>query len=368
MPYPQFDRARLKLRPLAERRSLLVAEKVILPPESVLERPPEVGEAAPQLLRLAERIRRARDAGASVVLAFGAHAIKNGLALVMLRLAEEGWVTHFATNGAGSIHDWEFAFLGATSEDVRANVATGSFGLWEETGRLISLAVAAGALEHRGYGESVGRLIESERLVIPAANSNSPQGRAAPPEQTAMAAELAEVVATAGAAPGQEQVPHRWKKFSLQAGAFRLGVPFTVHPGIGYDIIYTHPAASGAVFGRAAYRDFLSFAEAVRRLSGGVYLSAGSAIMSPMIFEKSLSMAQNVALQAGQPISGHTICVNDLAPSNHDWRLGEPASSGPSYYLRYCKTFTRMGGQMEYVFLDNRAFLGRLYAELHQSK
>ena len=26
---------------------------------------------------------------------------------------ERGWITHLATNGAGTIHDWEYAWFGA---------------------------------------------------------------------------------------------------------------------------------------------------------------------------------------------------------------------------------------------------------------
>ena len=359
MTHALFDRSKLKVLPLAARENQLSAEKVMIRPEQALARKGKLGAVGVSISRAAERIARARKAGAPVVLAFGAHAIKNGLGPVMAALAEEGWVTHFATNGAGSIHDWEFAFLGATGEDVRANVATGSFGLWDETGRLISLAVALGALEAQGYGESVGALVETERLVVP----RKPAGDAA------VVAELAEVASAARLKPGTHRVPHRWKAFSLQAACFRLGIPFTVHPGIGYDIIYTHPAASGAVFGRAGYRDFLEFAESVRNLSGGVYLSVGSAVMSPMIFEKALSMAQNVALAKGKPVAGHSIYVVDIAPppsaSTHDWRAGEPPPEDPGYYLRYCKTFSRMGGEMEYLPLDNRDFIAGLYRELH---
>ena len=355
MTHPLFDRTMLRVLPLAKRKNLLSAGKAKLGPAQALRHKLEPGAAADAVKRAAERIAAARKSGALVILAFGSHAIKNGLAPVLGALAEEGWVTHFATNGAGSIHDWEFAFLGATGEDVRANVATGSFGLWDETGKLISLAVATGAIEGRGYGESVGALIETGRLVIP----KKPAGPAA------AVAELAEVVSAARAKPGNFRVPHRWKALSLQAACFRLGVPLTVHPGIGYDIIYTHPAASGAVYGRAGYRDFLAFAESVRGISGGVYLSVGSAVMSPMIFEKALSMAQNVARSEKKPIAGHSIFVVDIAPSTHDWRHGEPSADDPGYYLRYCKTFSRMGGEMEYVSLDNRAFVAGLYRELH---
>jgi hypothetical protein len=119
-----------------------------------------------------------------------------------------------------------------------------------------------------------------------------------------------------------------------------------------------------AAIGRTAQRDFLSFAHSVSRLNGGVYLSVGSAVMSPMIFEKSLSMSQNLALQAGQSIRDHFIVVVDLAESRWDWSQGEPPPESPDYYLRYCKTFSRMGGTMRYVSADNRDFLLALSQEL----
>lgn len=364
MPRRRFDPGKLRIRPLSERTHRLAVEETVIDPDTALRNAPDVGDAEDVIRRLAARISRAREAGAAVMLAFGAHAIKNGLALVMLRLAEEGWVTHFATSGAGSIHDWEFAFAGHTAENVRENVASGTFGLWEETGRTIGLALAVGALEGRGYGESVGAVIESERLSLPTRSELRETMAGASAEKAAAAADLLDVMERIGVEGGTMQLPHRWKHLSLQAGLFRTGVPLTVHPGIGYDIVHTHPAASGGAYGRAAYRDFLCFAEAVRGLSHGVYLSVGSAIMSPMVFEKALSMAQNVALSTGKGISGHSICVNDIAESRWDWRQGEPPEEDPAYYLRYCKSFSRMGGEMDYVCLDNRAFLGRLLAWL----
>ena len=105
--------------------------------------------------------------GRAVILAFGAHAIKNGLAPVLIRLAEAGWLTHLATNGAGVIHDWEFAYQGASSEDVRENLARGQFGLWQETGLYLNLALAVGAHAGLGYGEAVGSLVQCGGLDIP---------------------------------------------------------------------------------------------------------------------------------------------------------------------------------------------------------
>ena len=116
-----------------------------------------------------------------------------------------------------------------------------------------------------------------------------------------------------------------------------------------------------------ALRDFLAYARSVQELDGGVYLSVGSAVMSPMIFEKALSMAQNLHLQAGRRIENHFIAVVDLAESSWDWTAkGEPPMDNPAYYLRYCKTFSRMGGTMRYASADNRDFLLALLQKLQR--
>ena len=99
-------------------------------------------------------------------------------------------------------------------------------------------------------------------------------------------------------------------------------------------------------------------------LDGGVYMSIGSAVMSPMIFEKSLSMAQNVALGQGKRIDDFFLLVVDLARSDWDWSQGEPPEENPAYYLRYNKSFSRMGGTMRYLQADNRDFLLSLLHEL----
>jgi hypothetical protein len=313
-------------------------------------------------------VRSARAAGRAVILAFGAHAIKNGLAPVLIRLAEQGWLTHLATNGAGVIHDWEFAYQGESSEDVRENLARGEFGLWRETGLYLNLALAVGAHAGLGYGEAVGSLVEREGLDLPAEAALAEEARSLAgerPEQAAAAADLLAVLRRLGLPPGFLEVPHPWKRFGLQAAAFRLGLPFTAHPMFGHDIIYSHPASSGAALGRAAERDFLSFVSSVAGLSGGVYLSVGSAVMSPMIFEKALSMARNVAHAEGRRVEDFRIFVADLAPPSWDWlRDGEPPSEHPAYYLRFMKTFSRAGVPVAYVQADNRAFLAGLLAAL----
>lgn len=366
MPHPKFDRARVAMKPLGERRN---KQKIDQDAITVDHQPRPLAETAAALItETATRIRQARTDGCPVMISFGAHAVKNGLAPVFIRLMEAGWLTHLATNGAGIIHDWEFAFQGESSEDVRANVERGEFGNWQETGFNINLAIVVGAYEGKGYGESVGSFIDNEGLDIPGTTELEAAVRVdakTMPEARAAAADLLATVERFEIAPGTLAVPHPWKRYSIQAAAWRLGVPFTGHPMFGHDIIYNHPMNHGAAIGRAAERDFLTFAESVSRIDGGVYVSMGSAVMSPMIFEKSLSMAQNVMLQEGRHIDNHFIVVVDLAESRWDWTRGEPPEDNPDYYLRHNKTFSRMGGTMRYISADNRDFLLSLYRELH---
>ena len=366
-----FDRNTLVVKPLAERKNKLDVRRDHIDAASFC--PVLDGAAAESVCRAAAEVRAARARRAPVILAFGAHAIKNGLSGVMIRLMRGGWVTHFATNGAGVIHDWEFAYQGRSGEDVRRYVAEGQFGIWEETGAYLNLAFAVGAWRGLGYGESVGALVADDGLLIPgraelaeaiAAGAGTDAGEAAL-ARAAAAADLAALLARFKAAPGFLRIEHPFKAYGLQAAAYAAGVPFTAHPMFGHDIIYTHPMCRGAAIGRTAERDFLAFVDSVSRLQGGVYLSVGSAVMSPMIFEKALSMSRNVALRRGALIENFSIHVVDLAKSAWDWvHDGEPPQDNPAYYLRFCKTFSRMGGHMTYTSADNRSFLVTLLHEL----
>jgi hypothetical protein len=359
MPYPEFDRRELHVRPLSERKNKVLIERDRVVPDT----PPRklTPEARQTITETIERVRAARKLGRPVILAFGAHTIKNGLAPVLVQLIEQGWVTHLATNGAGIIHDWEFAFQGASSEDVRTNLPRGEFGIWQETGFFLNLALVVGAYEGRGYGESVGVLIANEGLSIPdpsalmdTVSSQAPKY----PSQAAAAADLLATIQEFNLRPGWLPVPHPFKAYSVQAAAYRRGLPFTGHPMFGHDIIYTHPLSCGAAIGRTAQRDFLIFTQTVSHLEDGVYLSVGSAVMSPMILEKALSMAQNLHLQKGARIERHFLVVVDMTESKWDWQKdGEPPQDHPSYYLRFCKSFSRMGGTLRYACADNRDFL-----------
>jgi len=367
MPYDQLDRRRLTLRPLGERTNRVVIERDAVRPG---QEPGELSESAEAVVvEAARRVKAAREAGRPVVIAFGAHAIKNGLGPVLIHMMERGWLTHLATNGAGIIHDWELAYLGESSEHVAENVATGTFGAWEETGYYLNLALLVGAYRGLGYGESIGAMIEDQVLEVPPREHLVQEARGdlrerPVPERAAAAADLLWAMDRFEVPAGRVTVPHPYRRYSPQATAYRLGIPFTGHPMIGQDIIYIHPLSHGGAIGRTGMRDFLTFARVVAELSGGVYLSIGSAVMSPMIFEKSMSMAQNLARQLGRRVEGHFIVVVDLQPSSWDWDGGEPPESHPDYYLRFYKTFHRMGGEVRYAQADNRDFLLALCREL----
>jgi hypothetical protein len=282
---------------------------------------------------------------------------------------EHGWITHLATNGAGSIHDWEFAWLGRSCESVEANVATGTFGAWDETGRNLHLALLAGGVRGEGYGAAVGRFIAEDGCTFPT-KAELTEAVARADDLAAANSELLVAMSQHSLADGRHAVAHRWKHASILGEAWRLGIPATVHPGIGYDIVSCHPMFNGAVIGRAAAIDFRSFCTSVDRLDGGVVLAVGSAIMAPQVFEKSLSCVHNLRFQHERPpVSGHSICVVDLQDGgNWDWSQGEPPRNSPAYYLRFCKSFSRMGGAMDYAQCDNVAFVHGLLHALRQPK
>ncbi len=368
MPYPKLDRDRLDIKRLDDRKNKVYIEKDHVP---VIQKPAHLSPLGVQLIeKTAERIKAARQGGRSRMLTFGAHTIKNGMAPTLIALMEEGWVTHLSTNGAGIIHDWEFAFQGKSSEDVRENVELGQFGIWDHTGFNINLALIVGAYEGLGYGESVGKMISLEGLEIPEISTLHQEvvaQLATNPEQAAAAADFAGVIQKFKLKSGFMSIPHPYKRYSVQARAFELGIPFTGHPMFGCDIIYNHPMNYGAAIGRVAQNDFLSFAKSVSNLDYGVYMSIGSAVMSPMIFEKALSMSQNLIIQQKGHIDNHYMLIVDLAKSDWDWQSkGEPPMDNPAYYLRYCKTFQRMGGEMHYLTADNRDFLLAIHQKLSE--
>jgi hypothetical protein len=314
MPFKQFDRSRLKIRPLGERKNDL-GRDIFIHPDSPYE-----SCQHPALPILAERIRAAKEKGSAVILMLGAHVLRRGAGPLLIDLMRRGLVSHIALNGAGAIHDYELALIGQTSESVARYVRTGEFGLWDETGG-INNAAAAGFRDGIGLGEAVGRAIAGGKFPY-----------------------------------GETSV--------LSAGC-RLGVPVTVHVGIGQDIVHEHPNFDGAATGAASTTDFLIFAESVRRLEGGVLLNIGTAVMGPEVYLKALTMARNVALQEGRTINHFTTAVFDLVPLGEKDLHIEAPKTDPTYYFRPYKTIlvrtVSDGGESFYVQGDHRTTVPTLY-------
>lgn len=384
--HKSLSRYSLEVLPLSSRVNKLDIERDVIDPSTY---PVQLSDEAWQDIETtANEIRRAKEIGAARMLTYGAHSIKNGLGLVLARLVEGGWLTHLTTNGAGVIHDWEFAYQGFSGEDVQRYTTEGQFGIWDETGKYINLAIISGAYYSLGYGASVGKMIAEDGIEMPTDEElcvSIQEGAdcAVTPmegdfcdldnislrlDKAGAAADLLTAKRRFNIPDGKLEVLHPKKDYSITYRARQAHVPFSCCPMIGCDIIYTHPANSCAAIGRAAQRDFLQYAYSVSQLEGGVYLSVGSAVLSPMIFEKSLSMARNIARQEKKSITDFSIHVVDLAKSAWDWNQnGEPPMDDPAYYLRYCKTFSRMGGRMSYCSADNRSWLVALLNSLENN-
>ncbi len=310
--YDLFDRSRLRLKPLSERVHDLHLDRWLALDDAT----PEFAHA--DLVKVAARLQSARASGAARVLIMGAHVIRAGVNRHVIDLLERGFIDHVAMNGAGAIHDFELARIGATTESVARYIRTGEFGLWRETGELNDWVAEAQRLS-LGLGENAGRRI---------AESSFPHGN-----------------------------------LSILAAAYRLSIPATIHTGIGYDIVHEHPNCDGAAHGEASYRDFLIFAHTLERLDSGVVLCFGSATMAPEIYLKALAMVRNVAQQQGRTVNRFATAVFDIWPIHGDYRK-ELDKTDPGYYFRPHKTMlvrtVADGGESFYFRGEHRATLPAL--------
>lgn len=312
--YPEFERASLIVEPLGRRNNLLDLSCILpLKPATEIDS---------KLQTVAVRIRAAREKGSAVVFMMGAHVLRSGVQRYLIDLIQKKYITCVAMNGAGVVHDFEFAMIGATTESVADYIRDGRFGLWRETAQINDI-VAKGAEENLGLGEAVGQFIENSRL------------------------------------------PN--KDISLLAAAFRYGCPVTVHVGIGYDILHEHPNCDGAAYGKTSYTDFLRFARVLESLEGGVVMNFGSAVMAPEVFLKALAMVRNVARQNQRRIADFTTLVCDLVPLPETYQQEASRQSHP-YYFRPWKTMlirtVADGGESYYVQGDHAITIPQLWTDL----
>jgi hypothetical protein len=176
--------------------------------------------------------------------------IKTGVSPCLIALMERGVITHLALNGSAALHDIEIARAGATSEDVEANLQSGTFGMVDETGDFMNAKMAVGAERGEGLGECWGRALV------------------------------------------EEKAPHL--AVSLLAAAYRLGLPATVHVAIGTDTVHFHPRCDGAALGETSLRDFRILAATLAEARGSVTLNFGSAVLMPEVYLKALTVARNL--------------------------------------------------------------------------
>ena len=268
----ETDLARVRTVPITKRANKVRADEFGSPPgrdrsfAAFLRSLPNV-LVARDFLRVADAIARAARRRRGVVAMLGGHVVKTGLAPVLIDLMKRGVITHLAMNGSAAIHDYEVARFGGTSEDVAAGLRDGTFGMAEETGRGMNEAFIRGSEHERGMGEALAEALNAEKKL-------------AHPE------------------------------LSIILGAWKLGVPVTVHAALGAEIIHQHPAASGAAIGDTSHRDFRRLAASLESVDdGGVVLNLGSAVIMPEVFLKALTIARNV--NAGRP-RGFVTCDLDM--------------------------------------------------------
>ena len=317
--FESFDFSKVRTHPIAKRPNkvkftgLADPDRLTVPAEWLRNK---------ELDAVAAAVRSSRAAGRPVICFLGAHPVKIGLSPLFIRLMERGLVTHVAGTGATAIHDFELALIGETSENVPNALPQGTFGMAYETGHFINAALAEGVRRGLGFGESIGRLILGEAMP--------------------------------------KKVTFAHPDVSILAAGVRLGIPVTIHAGIGTDIVDQHPDFDGAAKGAASGFDFSVYAASVAKLTdGGVILNIGSAVTGPEVLLKAVSMAANV----GKAPRGIVAADFDLRPV-----VGTDVNDEdkPTYYFRDNKSVvTRVpaafGGKGYYVQGNFRETLPALY-------
>ena len=314
MSYDALDLSKIRTYPIAERKNLVRLSEMVFPKDA---KATFSSADFDEVVRAAARAARGKR---QVIWMMGAHVIKCGLGPLIIDLVGRGIVSHVATNGAGSIHDFELALIGETSEDVPTAIEDGSFGMSEETGSLINRAVKSAAEEDLGYGEGVGRMI-------------------------------------AGKGPVRGEFRH--PELSVQRACYEHGVPFTVHATIGTDVIDQHPEADYGAIGKASGVDFLRFCASVSKLEEGVFLNFGSSVTGPEVFLKALSISRNL----GHAVERFTTANFDLVELG-DYR-SPVGKDHPHYYYRPRKNIVNrpvsLGGRGFHIVGDHAETVPSLY-------
>jgi hypothetical protein len=332
--YKVFDQTSIKTYPVCERankvkRDDLLQTSDIAPPGNLST------ETVHRIETLAQEIISCRKEGKPVILFTGAHLIKNGLSRLLVDLVVRGLITLVAGNGATAIHDFELALIGETSEDVPNALGKGTFGMAYEFA-YINHALSVGNAQALGYGESLGRMMCDVDFCDTVLSS----------------------------ARKEDQTQHfLHPELSVLAACYQKNIPFTVHVGIGTDVIDQHPSFDGQAKGGCSARDFLIYTREITKLTrGGVVLNIGSAVTGPEVLLKAISMAANTG-QAPQ----------HLLTADFDLRSHDPNTmsdeSAQGYYFRDQKSIvTRIpqafAGRGLYIQGDQKQTFVQLYKKI----
>jgi len=309
MEFSPLDFSKIRTYPVAERANKVAPEAFAKPHaaggslRSFLDGLPDflaVQDFKLVVQAIATAVRNKRP----VLLMMGAHVIKVGLNPLIVDAMRRGIVNAVAFNGAGAIHDFELCYNGETSEDVQRGLNDGSFGMADETGRMMNAALADGVARGLGAGRALGE-----------------KARAFPNA-----------------------------RLSIMATGAELGIPVTAHIGIGTDIIHQHPTTSGAVLGEASYRDFQTIAAVCAQLEGGVVLNVGSAVIMPEVFLKALTIARNL----GHTVEKFTTAIFDMT---RHYRPSENIQRRP----------TALGGKGVYIVGHHELMLPLLFAAVTET-
>jgi phosphoheptose isomerase len=307
-----IDLSKVKTYPIAQRHNLVHMDDLI-----AIDAPAPAFDSM-ELDAVIAQVIAARSTGRPVIWMMGGHVIKSGLSRLLIALMQRGIVTHIAGNGAVSIHDFELALIGETSEDVATSLEDGTFGMADETGRLMNRAIQQGARDGLGYGAAIGRFITENTELFP------------------------------------------FREVNVLYNAYTLGIPATIHATIGTDIIHQHPTADFGALGAASGEDFRRFVTSVSQLEGGVFLNFGSAVTGPEVFLKALTIARNL----GHRVAKITTANFDLVPLGDDYH-GPAGYDDPVYYYRPRKNIinrpTSLGGKGYHVTGDHVETIPNLY-------
>jgi hypothetical protein len=253
--FRQADLNKVRTISLKNRKSkveISAAAKVLTPAhaDKFFDSLPKYLKAA-DLIEFISRVATSRKRGFPFHLLMGAHVIKVGLSPIIIDLMKNKIVTGLSFNSAGLIHDLELAFTGQTSEDVRTNLADGSFGMAADTGAYFGGVVDLADKEAIGLGEAAGIYINKHNA--------------------------------------------KYRDMSLFAAADKLNAPATVHLVIGTDIVHQQGNFRAGPAAEASYRDFKILANFMSKIDrGGAAANIGSSVILPEVFLKALTVARNL--------------------------------------------------------------------------